>query len=202
LTLGNAVQSWLQAPQLVGSDFRSTHLVVHKSGEGDAQLDEQVKVVPFIEQSAVGATQVFPHAPQLDCVLRSVSQPSSGRVEQCPKPEAQAAAGTTQAPELHVTPVAPGLTFGSVVQSWPQVPQFFGSDFKSTQVETQTSGVGAAQLAEHCGPVAVDAHKDTVDAHFMPQLPQVCESSKLVSQPSSALDEQWPYPDVQAEAGT
>jgi hypothetical protein len=192
----------LHAPQLVGSDVRSTHFVAHRFGDGATQLDEQAKAVPDIEQSAVGATQVFPQEPQFACVLRSVSQPSSGRVEQCPKPAEQAAAGTTQAPELHVTPVAPGLTFGSVVQSWPQVPQFLGSDVRLTQLEPQMLAVGATQLEAHLGPVADVAQRAVGAAHVTPHVPQLFESSRLVSQPSSARDEQWPYPVAQAEGGT
>jgi hypothetical protein len=94
LTFGSRVQLWLHAPQFVGSDFKSTHFVSQRSGEGDAQLDEHAGVAAVIEQSPVGAAQDCPHFPQFACVLRSVSQPSSERTEQCPKPGVQALGGT------------------------------------------------------------------------------------------------------------
>jgi hypothetical protein len=45
---------------------------------------------------------------------------------QWPKPAAQAAAGTTQAPAWQVT-MAGAATLASLVQSCPQLPQFRGS---------------------------------------------------------------------------
>src|SRR5262245_6316794 len=110
LTLGSVVQSWPQLPQLLGSDARSTHFVVQRSGEGAMQLDEQVGAPVLVEQSAVGAVHCRPQAPQLAGRVRSVSQPSSARVEQCAKLETQALAGTLQVPFMHVIPVAPALT--------------------------------------------------------------------------------------------
>jgi hypothetical protein len=82
-TFGKPVQSWLHAPQFVGSDARLTHLLVQRSGDGAVQLDEQVGV-PVVEQSPVGLVHVFPQRPQFDGVVSGVSQPSSARVEQWP----------------------------------------------------------------------------------------------------------------------
>jgi hypothetical protein len=40
-TFGSAVQSWLQAPQFVGSEVKFTHFVPQRLGAGETQLDEQ-----------------------------------------------------------------------------------------------------------------------------------------------------------------
>jgi hypothetical protein len=149
-------------------------------------------VDPEPEQSAAGAAQVLPQAPQLSGVLRLVSQPSSARVEQCAKPAAQAAGGTLHRPDLHVIPVAPAATFGSVVQSCPQEPQFDTFEAKSRQVLPQEFGVALGQLDTHCGPLAPAAHFDAAVEHFCVQLPQVWASSREVSHPSSAREEQCP----------
>jgi hypothetical protein len=82
-TLGSVVQLCPHAPQFATSEPRSTHLDPHRSGEGDVQLDEHVGAPVVVEQSAVGAAHVLPHWPQLAERVRSVSQPSSARVEQC-----------------------------------------------------------------------------------------------------------------------
>jgi hypothetical protein len=190
-TFASVVQSWLQAPQFVGSDARLTHLVVQRSGVGVVQLDEQVGV-PVAEQSPVGLVHVLPHWPQFDDVVSDVSQPSSARVEQWPKPLAHAAGGTEHAPATHWTPEAPGLTLGSVVQSWPHVPQFRGSPFRSTHDDTQRSGVGATQLLVHVAPELFFVQTPVAPVHFVPQVPQLLASVRLASQPSSARDEQWP----------
>ncbi|HVV17702.1 MAG TPA: hypothetical protein VHH90_10890 [Polyangia bacterium] len=145
---------------------------------------------PAAEQSAVGAAQVFPQAPQLSGAVRLVSQPSSARTEQCAYPGAHAAAGTLHTPEWQVMPVAPALTFGSAVQSWPQPPQLSGSDVRLTQLLPQLFGADVGQLDMHCGPLGPDAHRDVVPVHFIVQPPHVWASSSEASQPSSARDEQ------------
>jgi len=190
-TFGSAVQSWPHAPQFVGSVAKLTHFVPHRLGAGATQLDEQVYVEPDAEQSAVGAAQALPHDPQLSGVLMLVSQPSSARVEQCAKPGEHAEAGTLHAPALQVIPVAPAATFGSVVQSCPHAPQLSGLVAKSTQLLPQAFGVAAGQVETHCGPLAAAAHFGAAVVHFCVQLPHVCASSREVSQPSSARDEQW-----------
>lgn len=167
-----------------------THFVLHRLGEGEAQLDEHAYVDPEVEQSAVGATQVFPQAPQLSGVFRLVSQPSSPRVEQCAYPGEHAVAGTLHTPAWQAIPVAPAMTFGSALQSWPQVPQFDASDIRFTQLLVQLFGVAVGQLDTHCGPVAPAAHIDAAPVHFVVQLPHVWASSREASQPSSARDEQ------------
>jgi len=107
----------LHAPQFVGSDCRLTQLLPHRSGDGATQLDEQAGVPEAVEHRPVGLVHVLLHWPQFEGVFSDVSHPSSARVEQWPKPLAHAAAGMEQAPATHWMPVAPGLTFGSVVQS-------------------------------------------------------------------------------------
>lgn len=202
LTFGSAVQSCPQAPQLVGSELKLTHFVPHRLGFGETQLDEQAYVDPDPEQSAVGTVQVLPQLPQLSEVLRLVSQPSSARVEQCPYPARQAAGGTLQTPDLQVIPVAPAATFGRAVQSWPQPPQFSGSDARSTQLLPHAFGVAVGQVATHCGPPAPAAHFGAAPVHFCVQPPQVSASSSDASQPSSARDEQCPKLARQADGGT
>jgi hypothetical protein len=91
-----------------------------------------------------------------------------------------------------VTPVAPGATLGNMVQSCPQVPQFRGSVLRSTHDETQRSGAGATQLDAHFGPEELCMQSEVAPVHFVPQAPQLLESVRLASQPSSARDEQWP----------
>src|SRR5262249_7834178 len=141
-TLGSVVQSWPQAPQLLGSDARSTHLLVQRSGAGATQLEEQVGAPVLVEQSAVGAEHTCPQAPQLAGSVVFVSQPSSARVEQCATPETQALAGTLQVPFMHVIPVAPVLMFASIVQSCPHVPQLAGSELRSTHFDPHRLGSG------------------------------------------------------------
>lgn len=94
LTLASVVQLWPQAPQLVTSELRSTHFDPQRSGEGEVQLDEHVGAPVVVEHNAVGAVQTLPHCPQLAGRVRSVSQPSSARVEQCAYPALQALGGT------------------------------------------------------------------------------------------------------------
>jgi len=187
---GRVVQSWLHEPQLVGSEATLTHLVPHRSGDGAAQLDEQLGALALIEQRPVGLLQSFPHCPQFAGVVSGVSQPSSARVEQCPYPDAQALAGTKQAPLRHSMPEAFGLRLGRAVQSWPQVPQFRGSVVTFTQEDTQRSGAGAAQLAAHFGAPLALLHKAIAPLHLTPQVPQVAGSVRLASQPSSGRAEQ------------
>ena len=93
-TLVSVVQLWPHAPQFATSEPRSTHLDPHKSGEGDVQLEEHVGAPVVVEHKAVGAVQTLPHCPQLAGRVRSVSQPSSARVEQCAYPLLQALGGT------------------------------------------------------------------------------------------------------------
>jgi hypothetical protein len=97
-TFASDVQSCPQAPQLSGSDWKSTHFVPHGLGAGATQLDAQLGVVEVVEQSAVGALHTRPHCPQLSGRVRSVSQPSSGRDEQCAYPPRHAVTGTEQTP--------------------------------------------------------------------------------------------------------
>lgn len=81
-----------------GSDWKSTHLVPHRLGAGATQLDAQFGVLDVVEHSAVGALQTLPHCPQLCGWVRSVSQPSSGRDEQCAYPPRHDVAGTEHTP--------------------------------------------------------------------------------------------------------
>jgi hypothetical protein len=116
-TSGKAVQSWPHTPQFVGSDLTSTHFEPQRSGAGAAQLDVHAGAPAVEVQSPVGAVHFLPHCPQLSDKVVSVSQPSSPRVEQWAKPEAQAPGGTLQRPARHAMPEAPGFTLGSKPQS-------------------------------------------------------------------------------------
>jgi hypothetical protein len=180
----------LQAPHFVGSELKLTHFVSHASGAGATQLDEHTYVDPDAEQSAVGAAQALPQAPQFACVLRLVSHPSSPRVEQCAYPAAQAEAGTLQTPDWQVIPVAPGATLCNAVQSCPQMPQFSGSDIKFAHVVLHVFGIDIGHVARHCVPLDPAPHFGAAAPHLVVQLPQVLASTREVSQPSSARDEQ------------
>src|SRR5262249_52352402 len=94
-----------------------------------------------LEQSGVGAEHAILHPPHVIASVRLVSQPSSGREEQCAKPMAHAEGGTKQAPARHST-AATSATLGSVVQSWPHSPQFLGS-----AADPQTAGSPEASAA-------------------------------------------------------
>ena len=182
--------------------MKSTHREPHRLGAGATQLDEQLGVVAVVEQSAVGAEHTLPHWPQLCGRVRSASQPSSGRVEQCAKPETQAAAGTEQTPLWQVTPLAPTFTLGSAVQSCPQEPQFFASDLTSTHIVPQTSGKVPPQVNAHWAVPVVSEQTGAVAGQAMPQPPQLGEFARSASQPSSGRGEQWANPLAQALAGT
>lgn len=73
-------------------------MLPHRFGAGATQLDEQAYEAPELEQSAVGAEQTLPQAPQFEGELNLVSQPSSDRVEQWAYPGVQADAGTMHTP--------------------------------------------------------------------------------------------------------
>jgi hypothetical protein len=188
-TPGRPLQSWPQAPQFRASDVRSTHIAPQASGAVLPQLAMHAGAPPVAPQSGAGAVQAWPQPPQVCASARLASQPSSGRAEQCAKPAAQAGAGTEQTPELQWT-TAPGATLGSAPQSCPQVPQFLGSEDRFTQLVPQVSGLVAAQVALHFGPVLELVHRGAAPEHFVPQPPQVCASVRLASQPSSAREEQ------------
>ena len=89
---------------------------------------------PVWVQSGFPVGHCFPHCRQFWGDVRSVSHPSSARVEQWPQPFAHAVLGMTQAPFTHWTPAAVA-TFGSAVQSCPQLPQFFTSFAVSRHAE-------------------------------------------------------------------
>jgi hypothetical protein len=71
----------------------STHLDVQRVGVGAVQLDEQAGSPAVVEQIPVGATHLFVQLPQVEGAVRSVSQPSSARIEQCANPEVQTVGG-------------------------------------------------------------------------------------------------------------
>jgi hypothetical protein len=85
------------------------------------------------------------------------------------------------------------------VQSCVQVPQCVGSEARLTQLEPQTSGVGAMQLDEHIGCPPVAEHSPSGAVHRLLQLPQVAGRVRSVSHPSLGLVEQWPNPLTQPE---
>jgi hypothetical protein len=94
LTLGRVVQSRPQAPQWCGSDFKSTHCDPHASGDEAGHTDEQSGAPPIVEQKLVGGAHFLSHRPQWSGSVTSVSQPSSGLLEQWANPDLQADAGT------------------------------------------------------------------------------------------------------------
>ena len=94
LTFMSAPQSWLHAPQFLASVILLTHFVPQTSGVDPPQLGRQVAGVLCNEQSGVAPLHNSEQLPQLAGVLRSASQPSSDRAEQCACPDAHADGGT------------------------------------------------------------------------------------------------------------
>jgi hypothetical protein len=155
------------------------------------------------EQTGVGDVHALVHEPHVFESARLASHPSSGLAEQWAKPAAHDDAGTLQTPDWQVTPGSPGLTFSNPVQSCPQLPQFFGSDFRLTQVVLHVSALGAEQpKVQPKAPVAPAEQTGAAVLHDLPQPPQLRASWILVSQPSSAREEQWAKPDAHAVGGT
>jgi hypothetical protein len=189
LTLGNAPQLNPQLPQLSGSLLRSTHLVLHRSGAGDTQLDEQIGAPLVVEQRPVGDTHLVVQLPHVLGLAKLDSQPRSGLPAQCANPDRHDVGGIEHTPERHCV-VAPDLTLGSAPQSWPQEPQFAGSDWKSTQRLPHRLGEGATQLEEHAGAPVVVEQSPVGETHAVPHLPQFVVVDRLASQPSSGLVEQ------------
>ena len=58
------------------------------------------------------------------------------------------------------------------------------------------------QFALQVGPEGPIEQSEVAPAHATPHPPQLSESRKSASQPSSAREEQWPNPATQAAAGT
>ena len=154
------------------------------------QLDEHEGDAAAVEQRAVGAAHFLLHCPQLSGRVRSVSQPSSARLEQCANPDAQAPAGTEHTPAWQVMPVAPALTLGRAEQSWPQVPQFLASLLRLTHSEPQASGAELPQLEPQREAPAVTVHNGFAPEQAVVQPPQVRASARFASQPSSGRGEQ------------
>jgi hypothetical protein len=92
--------------------------------------------------------------------------------------------------------------FGKLVQSWPQVPQFLGSDLRSTQLEAHMSLVGAVQSNVHTAVAPFAEHSGVAAGQIAPQAPQFCESRRFVSHPSSARTVQCEKPCAHAVVGT
>jgi hypothetical protein len=180
--------------------LRSTHFVVHRSGDGATQLDEQVGTPVVVEHSAVGATQVLVQLPQVADKLRLVSQPALPVPVQWANPDAHDAAGIEHTPLTQLT-VAPCLTLGKAPQLKPQLPQLSGSFCRSTHFVLHRSGEGATQLDEHMAAPLVVEQSPVGDEHLIVQLPQVFGLVKLDSQPRSGLPAQCANPDTHAVGG-
>jgi len=202
LTLGKVAQSKPQVPQFLGSVWVSTQVRVHSVGVGAEQFGVQMKGVDEVWQRGEVAGQALTQLPHVRGSLRLASQPSSGWLEQCAKPDTHALAGTKQAPERHSIPVAPARTLGSVAQLCPQVPQLERSDWVSTHCDPQRSGAGAAQLEEQAGAPVVVEQSAVGATHCLPHCPQVAGRVRSVSQPSSARVEQWAKLAAHALGGT
>src|SRR5215467_9273527 len=99
-------------------------------------------------------------------------------------------------------PAAPGATLGNALQSCPHAPQFLGSDCKLTQLDKHESAIGAVHFSTHARPEPVCPQNGVVPSHRVPHEPQLDDSCRSVSQPSSARDEQWSNPEEQPPAGT
>jgi hypothetical protein len=188
----------------VGSVFLSTHFDPHRSGLGETQLDEHIGEPLVVEQSAVGAVHAFVQLPQVWGRVRSVSQPSSGLDEQCPKPLAQPAAWMTHAPATHCTAgaVAPGFTLGKEVQAWPHAPQFFASVIRFTHWVPHTFGDDPLQLGRQLAGWVWVEQSGVAPLQARVQLPQCAGVVRAASQPSLGCAEQWAYPAAQAAGGT
>jgi len=65
-----------------------------------------------------------------------------------------------------------------------------GSVFRFTHDDTHRSGLGATQLLVQVAPEAPCVHSPVAPVHLVPQIPQLLESVRLASQPSSGRDEQ------------
>ena len=174
--------------------------MVHRSGAGDTQLDEQVGTPVVVEHSPVGETQALVQLPQVAGWLRLVSQPALPEPVQWANPDAHDVEGIEHTPFTQLT-VAPGLTLGSAPQLNPQLPQLSGSLFRSTHFVLHRSGAGATQLDEHHGAPLVVEQSPVGDTHFVVQLPQVFGLVKLDSQPRSGLPEQCAKPERQEVGG-
>jgi hypothetical protein len=164
------------------------------------QLDEQSGAPVVVAQSAVGAMHLVVQLPQVAGTVRLVSHPRSPLPAQCADPAAHDVGGIEHTPARHWTG-APGFTLSKVLQSWPQVPQFMASVFKSTHFVTQRSGDGLTQLDEHIGAPIVVEHRPVGATQFLVQLPQVAGADRLVSHPRSAAPAQWANPEAHDVGG-
>ncbi|HEX3697212.1 MAG TPA: hypothetical protein VH374_17685 [Polyangia bacterium] len=117
LTFTKAAQSWPHVPQFLPSVMRSTQVAPQRSVAGAMQLALHPGSATAIEQSGVGPSHFVPQPPQFCESKIFVSQPSSGRDEQCANPAAQEPGGTKQVPALHSMPTALKTTFGNFEQS-------------------------------------------------------------------------------------
>jgi hypothetical protein len=86
--------------------------------------------------------------------------------------------------------VAPGLTLGNDEQSWPQLPQFLGSDLRSTHVVPQTSAMLPVQVETHFSMPDAAEQTGAAPEQVTPQAPQLGDAARLASQPSSGRGEQ------------
>jgi hypothetical protein len=151
------------------------------------QLDEHIGIPVIEEQSPKGGVQLLVQLPHVVGRVRSVSQPSLGFAVQCPKPLAQAEGWIMQAPETHWTAgdTDPARTWGRVLQSNPQAPQFLASVCVLTHLASQRFGVGAVQLGTQVKGVVEVEHAGAVEGHGLVQLPHVRGSVRFASHPSS-----------------
>jgi hypothetical protein len=123
--LATAAHAFVQLPQWLRLTVVSTHVPPHSVGSG--ALHAAAHAYDPGEPAQTGALDMhtFMHAPQLAVCDRSVSQPSSWLPLQSPQPGAHEDAGNEQAPAAEQ--LTEPVTCGSVVQSFPQVPQLWMS---------------------------------------------------------------------------
>jgi hypothetical protein len=98
--------------------------------------------------------------------------------------------------------VAPSLTFGRPEQSCPHVPQFLASVLRLTHNVPHMSAVAPVQLAVHFGEPDVEEQTGVAAGQTVVQFPQVFESVRFDSHPSSGRAEQWANPAAHAAVGT
>lgn len=105
-----------QSPQCIASVIVSVQEPLQSVGVSVGQPETQVPE----EHIGVLSPHSTPHLPQFVGSVMSVSQPSSGSLEQCAQPFAHELGLIVQVPFEHVAGPA---TFGNAVQSWPHSPQ-------------------------------------------------------------------------------
>jgi hypothetical protein len=83
----------------------------------------------------------------------------------------------------HSTPTAPGLTFGNVVQSWPQAPQFLGSLAEPQGASAGVSWATSDEASDEA-PLVVRPPAPALPSGAMLERPPAPEAPPLARPPS------------------